>query len=105
MNRLSSQGWTASDQLPSSLSKSLAPSRPSLQFTQTMRGYLSTKVTDDYHHAAEQGRLDRSRFEFTLTISTDDLQEALAGPGHRFRIVGTVRANSLSARPLTVTAG
>ncbi|MGH9343069.1 MAG: alpha/beta hydrolase, partial [Terriglobia bacterium] len=91
--------------LPSSLPKTTLQPQPSLQFTETMRGYFSAKVTDDYHRAAEQGRLNQSRFEFTLTIATDDIAQALAEPGHRFRIVGQVRANALSAQPLMVTEG
>lgn len=79
--------------------------RASLQFTETMRGYVSTQVTDDYHRAEEQGQIDDSAFEFTVTIVTDDIEPALAKPGHRFRITGDARASALSARPLTVAEG
>lgn len=83
------------------------PAKPqaSLQFTETMRGYVSTKVTDDYHRAEEQGQLDQSAFEFTVTIVTDDIELALAKPGHEFRITGAARASTLSVRPLTVAEG
>ncbi|MGH9403372.1 MAG: alpha/beta hydrolase [Terriglobia bacterium] len=91
--------------LPFSPAKMPAQTQPSLQFTETMRGYCSAKVTDDYHSGDEQGRFDGSRFEFTLTIATDDIAQALEQPGHRFCMVGTVCANALSARPLTVTEG
>ena len=41
-----------------------------LQFRETMRGYFSTEVHDDYQRAAERGKQDNSPFEFTLTVTS-----------------------------------
>lgn len=98
--------WTIDYRLPSASSTPPAePQSLSLQFTETMRGYFSSKVQDDYERGAEQGRQDNSKFEFTLTIGTEDLDQALSDASHSFRIAGTVEALALSTQPLTVTGG
>src|SRR2546422_302074 len=61
-----------------------------LQFTETMRGYFSTEVHNDYQHAAERGKQDNSPFEFTLTVTSDDLAQMLEDPHHAARLTGTV---------------
>jgi cholesterol oxidase len=76
-----------------------------IQFTESMKGYFSTAVTDDYQQGWEQGKSDASKFEFTLTIISDDLERTLNDIDHSANIVGTVVAPVLSARPLTVTGG
>jgi cholesterol oxidase len=76
-----------------------------LQFTETMRGYFSDQVTNDYEHAAEQGKKDGSTFAFTLTVRTDDMEQMLTDPNHRARITGSVTAPGISDQPLTVTDG
>ncbi|MGE5445075.1 MAG: alpha/beta fold hydrolase [Ignavibacteriales bacterium] len=78
-----------------------------IRFTETMRGYFSAKVKGDkdYERGAEQGRADGCKFEFTLTITSDDLDDMLSNPAHRARMVGTVNAPAISAQPLTVTDG
>ncbi|MCI0465255.1 MAG: alpha/beta hydrolase [Gemmataceae bacterium] len=86
------------------------PSRPlpsglGLQFTETMRGYFSDQVTDDYEQAAEQGKRDGSPLAFTLTIRSEDVQQLLTDPSHRARLWGTVTAPGISADPLTVLEG
>jgi len=70
-----------------------------------MRGYLSTKVVDDYQKASEQGRQDDSQFQFTLTIISGDLDQMLADPKHEAKMLGSVTAPALSAHPLTATGG
>jgi cholesterol oxidase len=87
-----------------------APPRPEpvtigVQFTETMRGFFSAKVKDDYERAASQGDMDGTSFEFTLTITSDNLEEMLLNSAHSARMVGTVKAPSLSAEPLDVTDG
>jgi cholesterol oxidase len=62
-------------------------------------------IIKECRHAAEQGRRDRSRFEFTLTIGTENLDTALANRRHKFSMAGTVQAPALSGKPLTVTSG
>ena len=90
--------------LPVTAAKATA-SRPGVQFTETMRGFLSTRVLDDYARAAEAGEQDNSPFAFTLTIRSDDLDAMLTNPDHLAGIVGTVEAPALSPAPLTVTEG
>jgi cholesterol oxidase len=81
------------------------PIRPGIQFTERMRGFFSTRATDDYEAAEKQGRKDKSPFEFTLTIVSDDLDSMLKEREHSARILGTVSAPALSKKPLTVTEG
>ena len=98
MNRLSSPIESLQDHYPET-------PRTGLRFTETMRGYFSTKVKDDYQRAADEGRQSQSRFQFTLTIGAPDLEKALTAPEHPFTIAGTVQAAALSPSPLTVTGG
>lgn len=77
-----------------------------LQFTETMRGYFSTAVTNgDYELAAAQGKQHNSPFEFTLTVNSDDLDTMLTDESHKAKIYGTVTAPILSPTPLKVTDG
>jgi cholesterol oxidase len=79
--------------------------RVGVQFTETMRGFLSTRELDDFARAAAAGEQEGSPFEFTLTIRSDDLDAMLSNPDHAASIVGTVDAPALSPQPLTVTSG
>jgi cholesterol oxidase len=90
-----------------------------IEFTETMRGYVSRRTTDDFAGAAKDGfdvarramadpaasYADGSAFEFTLTIVSEDLETMLTDPEHPARMVGTVRARSMTDQPLTVTDG
>jgi cholesterol oxidase len=99
------RGWSLSYQLPSAPKDTAAPARMGLQFTETMRGYVSSNVMGDYHQAAEHGRIDRSPFEFTLTVITDDVERLLGDSTHEAKMVGTVTAPALAAKPMTVCNG
>ena len=101
----SERGWVIDFSLTSPPPQAPVMEQIGLRFTETMRGYFSTKVKDDYQQAAEEGRQSCSRFQFTLTIGAADLDKALSDPGHPFTIVGTAEAAALSQRPLTVTEG
>jgi cholesterol oxidase len=81
------------------------PKPVGLQFTETMRGYVSTEVQSDYDVAAEKGRQDNSACEFTVTIMSDDLAHMLEDPNHKASIEGTVTVPFLSAEPLRVQSG
>lgn len=75
-----------------------------IQFTETMRGYFSQSVTNnDYEHGFQQGKKDNSPLEFTLTVIADDLDKLLQDPDHPAKIVGILKAPTLSATPLTVS--
>jgi cholesterol oxidase len=99
------RGWHIDYTLPS---KPLPPSPPralGFQFTETMKGYISTQVTDDYQAAATRGEADGSRCSFTLTIVSQDLDRMLTDREHEARMTGTLSAPALSADPITVTEG
>ncbi|MBH8566602.1 GMC family oxidoreductase [Nostoc sp. CENA67] len=99
-------GWTINYDLPSVPPKTPAePLKVGIQFTETMRGYFSTQVKDDYKRGLEQGKKDNTPLQFTLTIVSDDLEQLLNEPDHVAKIVGTVTAPSLAKEPLTVTNG
>ena len=99
------RGWSLSYQLPSAPKETAVPARMGLQFTETMRGYVSSKAMGDYQRAAEQGRIDQSPFEFTLTVITDDVERMLADSTYHAKMVGTVTAPALARNPMTVCHG
>jgi len=74
-----------------------------LRFTETMKGFFSVQVKDDFQKGFDQGQKDGSPFEFTLTIISDDLDQMLTNPAHQARALGSVIAPALSPQPLTVT--
>src|SRR6516164_244258 len=76
-----------------------------LRFTETMRGYAAASLTDDFAAAERQGIAEGSPLEFTVTISTDDLELLLADPRHPARIDGAAVAPALSKSPLAVKGG
>ena len=110
-----------------------APVRLGVEFTETMRGAFSlgeaprAPTREDYELAAAEGvRIARAghdaareqrrqattadfpgggAFEFTLTITSHDLEAMISDPEHAATMVGTVRAGALSADPLMVTNG
>jgi len=98
-------GWQINYDLPSKPLAAPEPLRLGIQFTETMKGYFSTNVTDDYEKAATQGKSDHSPLEFVLTIISDDLDKMLTDQNHKARMIGTVTAPALSADALTVTDG
>lgn len=99
------RGWTIDYSLPSAPSQPSPPRALGIRFTETMSGYISTEVTDDYGAAAARGEAADSPFSFTLTIVSDDLDRMLADPACEARMVGTVHAPALSPDPITVTEG
>lgn len=76
-----------------------------VRFTETMKGYFSTKETKDFARGAQLGKKDNSPFQFILTIITRNLDAFFADPEHRAGLVGTVIAPKLSRKPLTATDG
>jgi cholesterol oxidase len=99
------RGWEFDYTLPSAPREMYTKAPLGIQFTESMKGYFSPGVTGDYHEGWEQGKRDGSRFEFTLTIISDDLERTLKGDEHSANILGTVVAPALSPRPMTVTGG
>lgn len=78
---------------------------PGIEFTETMRGFASTKVTDDYRKGRDQGERDDSIFEFTVTVTAPNIDRLIADPQHEALLRGTVTAPALSAAPLRVEEG
>ena len=99
------RGWTIDYVLPSAPSTPPPAPKVGIEFTETMRGFASTTVTDDYEAAAKAGRAEDSPFSFTLTIVSEDLESLIDDPAHEARMVGTVDAPALSPNPITATEG
>jgi choline dehydrogenase-like flavoprotein len=76
-----------------------------IRFTETMRGHLSTAVLDDYAAAETRGLQDGTILEFTVTVSSDDLDDMLKNPAHQGRIDGSITCPTLSPHPLQVAGG
>ncbi|HEU4994437.1 MAG TPA: alpha/beta fold hydrolase [Gemmatimonadaceae bacterium] len=80
-------------------------SGPGVEFTETMRGFASTKVTDDYKKGREQGEADKSIFEFTVTVTAPNIDRLIADPEHEALLGGSVTFPALSSTPLRVVDG
>ena len=76
-----------------------------IQFTETMRGYFSSGAADDYADAEARGQRDGTKFEFTVTVTSDDLDAMLTNPDHQARIDGAIECPALSPSPLRVANG
>lgn len=76
-----------------------------IQFTEKMKGYIYPGSNLDFEEACHHGRSENQLFEFTLTISTDDLDRMLSDENHTAGIAGTVNAPLFSAAPMTVSNG
>lgn len=100
------EGWFIDYSLPSSPRPADLDAREpiGLQFTETMRGYIS-ELGADYEEAAAAGERDDNRCHFTLTITSTDLDSFIGDPSHRASIVGSVTAPVLSPWPLAVSEG
>lgn len=98
------RGWTIDYQVPSTPPvRPAAPTTPGVRFTETMKGYFSTLVTNgDYELAEQKGKDADSAMQFTLTIETDDVDAMISQPQHAGSITGTVSCAALSAEPLRV---
>ncbi len=76
-----------------------------IKFTETMRGHFSTSVLDDFAAAETRGIHDGTSLEFTVTVSSDNLDDMLQNPAHQGRIDGSIDCPTLSLRPLQVADG
>lgn len=76
-----------------------------IRFTETMRGHISTAVLDDYASAEADGKRAGTPLEFTVTVSTDNLDEMLSNPAHPGRLDGTARCPALWPGDLAVSNG
>ncbi|MGH9449653.1 MAG: GMC family oxidoreductase N-terminal domain-containing protein [Terriglobia bacterium] len=99
------RGWTIDYKLPSQPPQIPNAPKVGIEFTETMSGYFSGEVKDDYQRGADAGKASNSPLTFTLTIVSEDLETMLADPGHTARMVGSVVAPVLSPHPLMVNSG
>lgn len=99
------RGWTIDYSLPSKPTRTPQPTKPGIEFTETMTGYFSTLEKDDYQKAAERGREAGSTLTFILTIISEDIERFLHDPDHPAKTFGTVQAPSLSSENLTISQG
>ena len=79
--------------------------KPGIQFTETMKGYFSADEKTDFEKGAAAGKLSDCVFEFTLTVTSDDVLTMLHTTEHRATLEGVVNAPALSRRPMTVAGG
>ena len=66
-------------------------------FTEQMKGFVALGV-DDPQTGHEQGRSNKDRLMFELTISVDDVDRFVAEPGHQGSATGYVDADLLGGR-------
>jgi len=99
------RGWTIDYALPSKPAVAAKAAGMGLQFTETMRGFFSTEVKDNFGAGETAGKAVGSSLEFTLTIISEDLNDMLANSAHQAKMLGSVVAPALSARPLSVEDG
>jgi cholesterol oxidase len=78
---------------------------PGIEFTETMRGFVSTKVTDDYKAGRAAGERDGTKFEFTVTVTAPNIDRLIKDPSHEALLSGSVDWPSVSPTPLRVNAG
>lgn len=98
-------GWTVQYGMRPGPMRPRPAHRAGLQFTETMKGFFTTSSEEDPAAAYRRGKEEGSPFEFTLTITSEDLSLMLRDPEHRARMVGTVSAPALSPHPITATEG
>ncbi len=79
--------------------------KPGIQFTETMKGYFSPDEKTDFEKGAAAGKLNDCVFEFTLTVTSDDVLTMLHTTEHQAALEGVVNAPALSRRPMTVAGG
>lgn len=99
------RGWKIDYALPSKPAAPPPEPKAGIEFTETMSGFFSTQVKDDYQRGADAGKAANSPFSFTLTIVSEDVAAMLSDPDHPARMVGSVTAPTLSPAPLMVTNG
>ncbi len=99
------RGWTIDYTLPSAPKNVPEPLKVGMQFTETMSGYIGMDEMADYAQGAAKGQEANSPLKFTVTVMSGDLEAMLTDQAHAGTMVGTLIAPSLSAEPLTVTAG
>ncbi len=105
------RGWHISYTLPSKpRADQLLQSKLGIEFTETMRGFISSEfdasdALSAFEQAYDKGKQADASIKFTLTVSADDLDELINSPEHPARIYGTLSAPSLSSDAMTILDG
>jgi len=79
--------------------------KPGVQFTETMKGFFSVDVKDDFEKGEKAGEAGGSSFQFILTIRSDDVHTMVQDAQHQAALAGIVKAPVLSTRPMTISNG
>ncbi len=98
------RGWTIDYSLGGKQTEKKVETKPGIQFTERMAGYLSVGA-ENFEDGYKQGKLDDSAFSFVLTIHSNDLDTMIKDPSHSATIVGSVTAPALSKHNLSVSNG
>ncbi len=99
------RGWTIDYALPSRPATPRPEATPSIEFTETMRGFWSRGDDEDFARAETAGKAANAAFAFTLTVRGDDAHALIEQPPHVGSMFGTVTAPDLCDEPLTVANG
>jgi cholesterol oxidase len=89
---------------PATIAKTVEQ-KPTVQFTETMRGYFSKDEKDDFTSGYDLGKQNCSPFMFTLTVQAENIDSFVSEPNHQGYMAGTVIAPALSDKPLTISNG
>ena len=101
------ENWSINYALPSSppADQETHQRKIGVEFTEKMKGYFTEGSHKNYQEGYDQGKIAKRNLEFTLTISSNDLDGMLADPNHAARLYGTVSCPTLSPQALEATAG
>ena len=76
-----------------------------VQFTETMKGFFSTEVKDDFQAGWDIGQANGSPFQFIVTIQVEDLDKFINQADVTAGVAGSVTAPALSPQALTISQG
>jgi len=104
------RGWVINYNLPSQPRENPSNNTIGLAFTEKMQGYFSVTDNSDpstaaYQTAYSNAKTHNSGMQFTLTVSTNNLDQMIASAQHEATMFGTLQASALSPEPLAVSDG
>jgi predicted acylesterase/phospholipase RssA len=72
------------------------PAKTSLQFTETMRGFIAPGT--DFQPGFEAGKQQNTKLDVRLTIRTDDIDAFVVDPAHKAGVTGTADSPLLGGK-------
>ncbi|HYN06441.1 MAG TPA: patatin-like phospholipase family protein [Vicinamibacterales bacterium] len=72
------------------------PANTSLQFTETMRGFISPAA--DFQPGFDAGKQQNTKLDVRLTIRTDDVDAFIVDPAHKASVTGTADSPLLGGK-------